>query len=190
MAKESKHLVTTDHNQAVAPIEAVARRIYIIRGQRVMLDADLAELYGVPTRRLNEQVKRNRARFPADFMFQLTREEASRMRSQIATASRRNVRFFPYAFTEHGVAMLSSVLNSERAIEVNILIMRAFIRLREMLGTHRDSAQKLDELERKYERHDAEIQEIFEAIHQLIEQPVPPRRQIGFKPGARKAPAE
>ena len=132
------------------PVEMIERRIYLIRGQKVMLDSDLAELYQVPTFRLNEAVKRNRARFPEDFMFQLTRQEAQSLTSQIAmskTAGRGGRRTQPYAFTELGVAMLSSVLHSERAVQMNILIMRAFVRLRELLATHKDLAEKIKELQ-------------------------------------------
>jgi len=166
------------------PTERIERRILLIRGAKVMLDADLAELYGVPTRRLNEQVRRNSSRFPRDFMFQLTTEETTALRSQIATSKtgRGGRRYAPLVFTEHGVAMLSSVLNSERAIQVNIAIMRAFVQLREMLATHRELAQNLAELERKIDRHDASIKAIFDAIRQLMA-PSPPSKQprIGFR---------
>jgi hypothetical protein len=165
------------------PIEIIERRIYLIRGQKVMLDSDLAGLYQVPTKALNQAVKRNLSRFPADFMFQLTTRELENWRSQIVTtnpAAKMGLRRPPYAFTEHGVAMLSSVLNSERAVQVNIVIMRAFIKLREMLATHKDLARKLDELEKKYQAHDVQIKAVFEAIRKLIEQPAPPRRRIGF----------
>jgi len=160
--------------------EVIATRILEIRGKRVMLDRDLAALYGVKTKRLNEQVRRNNKRFPDDFMFQLTQEETDSLRSQNATlkniensASQRgkHIKYLPYVFTEQGVAMLSSVLNSERAIRVNIAIMRAFIKLREVLLTHKELAQKLEELERKYQLHDKDIQVIFEAIIKLLEHP-------------------
>lgn len=166
--------------QLAVTTEVVERRIYLIRDQRVLLDSDLAELYEVPTRRLNEQVRRNLKRFPDDFMFQLTSEEAESLRSQFATSKqgRGGRRYAPYVFTEQGVAMLSSVLNSERAIEVNIAIMRAFVRLREMLGTHKELAQKLAEMEKKY---DAQFRVVFDAIRQLMEPPpAPPRRKVGF----------
>jgi hypothetical protein len=165
------------------PIEIIERRTYLLRGQKVMLDGDLAALYQVPTKALNQAVKRNLTRLPADFMFQLTIRELENWRSQIVTtnpAAKMGLRRPPYAFTEHGVAMLSSVLNSERAVQVNIVIMRAFIKLREMLATHKDLARKLDELERKYQAHDVQIKAVFEAIRKLIEQPGPPRRRIGF----------
>jgi len=168
--------------------EVVERKIYLIRGHKVMLDKDLAMLYKVPVKRLNEQVKRNIARFPADFMFQLTKEEASIFqsirfgsRSQFATLKRgMNIKYLPYVFTEQGVAMLSSVLNSERAIQVNIAIMRAFVQLRQILSTHKELAHKLEELERKIEKHDAEIGSIFEAIRQLMTPSPEPMRKIGF----------
>jgi len=165
------------------PQEIIERKIYLIRGHKVMLSMDLAELYGVPVKRLNEQVKRNIKRFPDDFIFQLNYEEYKILKSQIATsrwggARRAN----PYAFTEQGVAMLSSVLNSERAIQVNIAIMRAFVKLRQVLSTHKELAHKLNELERKIEKHDVDIQSIFGAIRQLMAPPPEkPRRIIGFK---------
>ena len=164
--------------------EAVENKIFLLRGHKVMLDRDLARLYGVSTKRLNEQLKRNIRRFPADFMFQLTIEEAIFSRSQFATLKQgQNIKYLPYAFTEQGVAMLSSVLNSERAIQVNIAIMRAFVKLRGILATHKELAHKLEELEGKIEKHDMEIQAIFEAIRQLMEPPpVPPKPRIGFHP--------
>ena len=167
-------------------MEQVQRRIHFLRGHKVMLDSDLAELYKVPTKRLNEQVRRNAARFPLDFMFQLTSEEDDSLRSQFATLKTgrgRHRKYLSYAFTEQGVAMLSTVLNSERAVQVNIAIMRAFVRLREMLATHRELAQKLMELESKLEGHDRQIHSIFETIRQLMAPPAPPRRRIGFRAG-------
>ncbi len=163
----------------------IERRIYLIRGQKVMLDRDLAELYGVPTGRLNEQVKRNRKRFPVDFMFRLTLKEANAilaLRSQNAILKRgQHVKYAPHAFTEQGVAMLSSVLKSERAVQVNIVIMRAFVKLREFLTFHRDFAQKLDALEKKYRKHDLQIKAVFDAIRKLVEAPPnPPKRRVGF----------
>jgi len=144
-----------------------------------MLDADLAVLYGVSTKRLNEQVRRNRSRFPDDFMFQLTREEVRSLRSQIATSKqgRGGRRYAPLVFTEQGIAMLSTVLNSERAIQVNIEIMRAFVRLREMIATHKDLARKLEALERKY---DAQFKVVFDAIRELMTPPESKKRKIGF----------
>jgi hypothetical protein len=148
-----------------------------------MLDSHLAFLYGVPTKRLNEQVRRNISRFPDDFMFQLTDDEYELLRSQNATSKSGSGgrRYLPLAFTEQGVAMLSTVLNSERAIQVNIAIMRAFVKLREMLSTHKDLALKLEELERKFEFHDKQIKSIFEAIRQLMLPPEKPKQPIGFR---------
>lgn len=171
----------TDKHSLI-PMERIERSILIIRGEKVILDADLAVLYGVPTKALNQAVKRNLKRFPADFMFRLTREEVEAFnRSQFVTGSQkhRDPRYPPYAFTEHGVAMLSGVLNSERAIEVNILIVRAFVKLREMIATHKDLARKLNELEKKYDRQFAVI---FDAIRKLMEEPKRSRR-IGFRIG-------
>jgi hypothetical protein len=160
----------------LVPAERIEKAILVIRGQKVLLDRDLAALYGVPTGRLNEQVRRNWKRFPEDFMFQLSTEELENWRSQFAisnSAAKMGLRRRPYAFTEQGVAMLSSVLNSERAIEVNIAIMRAFVRLRELIVTHKDLARKLDELERKVGQHDEKFQVVFEAIRRLM---APPRK--------------
>ena len=141
--------------QVPVRLEIIERRIYLIRGQKVMLDSDLAELYQVPTKRLNEAVKRNFDRFPEDFMFQLTDQETDSLRSQFATSNvgRGGRRYPPYAFTELGVAMLSSVLNSERAVQMNILIMRAFVKLRELLATHKDLARKIEKLEATQKGH-------------------------------------
>ncbi|MFH0764194.1 MAG: ORF6N domain-containing protein [Candidatus Omnitrophota bacterium] len=166
------------------PQEMIERRIYLLRGHKVMLSMDLAKLYGVLPKRLNEQVKRNMKRFPDDFMFQLNDDEYEILKSQIATSRWGGMRRAnPYAFTEQGVAMLSSVLNSERAIQVNIVIMRAFVKLRQILSTHRELAHKLNELERKVEKHDADIQSIFEAIRQLMAPKATRSRIItGFKP--------
>jgi hypothetical protein len=162
---------------------SIERSIYILHGQKIMLDADLARLYQVPTSRLNEQVKRNRTRFPADFMFQLTAPEAASLRSQFATSnpSRGGRRHRPYAFTEQGVAMLSSVLKSGRAVQVNIAIMRAFVKLREILATHKELGQRLEELEGRFKMHDAQIREVFAAIRALLApEPKPSNRRIGF----------
>ncbi len=163
--------------------EVLRSRIYLIRGQKVLLDSDLAEMYGVSTKRLNEQVKRNIARFPADFMFQLTNQEVIGLRSQIATSSLRHGgrRYEPFVFTEQGVAMLSSVLNSELAVQVNIAIMRAFVQMRELAASNREFARKLDELERKYDRHDQQFLVVFDAIRQLVAPVEPKKRKIGFK---------
>ncbi|MBI3616169.1 MAG: ORF6N domain-containing protein [Candidatus Omnitrophica bacterium] len=173
-------------SQPVISKERIEHRIFLIRGQKVMLDRDLAELYGVPTKRLNEQVRRNPNRFPPDFMFQLTPEEVNSLRSQIATLKTgrgRHRKYLPYAFTEQGIAMLSSVLNSERAIQVNVTIMRAFVKLRQMLGTHRELAEKLAEQDRRLEGHDVKIRSLFEAIRQLMAPPERSRRRIGFHAG-------
>lgn len=156
----------------------VERKILLLRGERVMLDADLAELYGVETRALLQAVKRNAERFPADFMFQLTMEELANLKSQTVISSWGGRRFQPYAFTEQGVAMLSSVLRSKRAIAVNVEIMRTFVRLREMLATHADLSRKLTALEKKY---DAQFRAVFDAIRELMTPPSKPRRQIGFR---------
>lgn len=166
----------------LVPAAIIERRIFLIRGCKVMFDSDLARLYGVPTKAFNQAVKRNLPRFPPDFMLQLTEEETAAMRSQFVTAwPTRNVRFRPYAFTEQGVAMLSSVLKSERAVQVNIAIMRVFVRLREVMASHRDLSQKVEALEEKYRDHDEEIQAIFGAIRDMLEPKTPEgRRQIGF----------
>ena len=169
-------------NKALIPVERIERLIYLIRGQKVMLAADLAALYGVATWRLNEQVKRNQHRFPPDFVFQLTSEEADSLTSQNARSKtgRGGRRHIPYAFTEHGAIMAAMVLNSPRAVEMSVQVVRAFVRLREMLTSNRELAQKLAELERKLEGHDAAIRNLFEAIRQLLNSPEPPRKQIGF----------
>ena len=166
----------------IIPHEVIERKIFIIRGQKVMLSPILAELYGVETRALIQAVKRNAERFPEDFMFQLTDEEYKNLKSQIVISSwGGSRRAFPYAFTEQGVSMLSSVLNSKRAIQVNIAIIRTFVRLKQMLSTHKDLAQKLSELERRMEKHDEHIHTIFQAIRQLMNQPPEPsKRKIGF----------
>jgi len=166
---------------ALISIETIGKRILLIRGQKVMLDRDLAELYGVPTGRLNEQVRRNADRFPKDFMFQLRQAEANSLISQIAISKegRGGTRHAPYAFTEQGVAMLSSVLHSPRAIQVNIMIMRAFVQLRQWLASHADLARKLAEMEQKY---DKQFRAIFDVIHQLTTPEVPENENtIGFR---------
>lgn len=164
-------------------VQFIERRIYLIRGQKVMIDVDLAELYGVPTRSLNQQVQRNHKRFPEDFMFQLTKEEAEILRSQFATSSSTHGgrRFRPYAFTEHGVAMLSSVLNSERAVEVNISIMRAFIKLRQLMESNEELHRKLAAVIRKLSTHDQYFKVVFDELRKLAQQPTAPRKQIGFR---------
>ena len=148
-----------------------------------MLDKDLAELYGIATKVFKQAVKRNIKHFPADFMFELTKEEFKILRSQIVTSSWGGIRYNPYAFTEQGVAMLSSVLNSDRAILVNIQIMRVFTKLRQMLATHKELAHKLHELEQKFAQHDGEIAAIFAASRQLMAPPATRRKKIGFKVG-------
>ncbi len=161
--------------------EVVATKILFIRGKKVMLDSDLAKLYGVDTKKINQAVKRNLERFPTDFMYQLTREEAMNLKSQFVTSSWGGTRKLPYVFTEQGVAMLSSVLHSKRAIQVNIAIMRTFVKLREVLLTHKELAKKLEELERKYQLHETDIQAIFEVIKKLLEPPrEPPRPRFGL----------
>ena len=159
----------------------VEGRIHLVRGVKVILDGDLAVLYGVSTKRLNEQVRRNRARFPVDFMLRLTSVEASNLRSQIATSSSGwgGRRYRPLAFTEQGVAMLSTVLNSERAIRVNIEIMRAFVRMRGLAITYRELAEKVGRLEQRY---DSQFRVIFDAIRLLMRPLDPPKRRIGFRP--------
>ena len=163
------------------PVEVIEKKIYLIRSKKVMLSTDLAALYGVEPRVLVQAVKRNIKRFPEDFMFQLSKEEFTDLKSQIVISSWGGMRrATPYAFTEQGVAMLSSVLNSERAIQVNIAIMRTFVRLREIISTHKELAHKLAELERKIEKHDEHIQGIFQAIRQLMIPPETKKRKIGF----------
>ena len=164
-------------------VQIVERRIYLIRGHKVMIDVDLAELYGVPTRVLNQQVQRNRKRFPEDFMFQLNKKEAENLRSQfvISRSGHGGRRTLPYAFTEPGVAMLSSVLSSEHAIEVNILIMRAFIRLRQMLESNEELNRKFAAVIRKLSTHDKYFRVVFDELKKLNEQPSPRPKAIGFK---------
>jgi ORF6N domain len=166
-------------SKALAPAH-IERAILSLRGERVMLDADLATLYGVETKALVQAVKRNRARFPADFMFQLSADELARLRSQTVTSKKRRGgrRTAPYAFTEQGVAMLSSVLRSTRAVRVNVEIMRAFVRLRALLATHADLSRKLSALEKKY---DAQFRVVFDAIRDLMAPPPKSRRTIGFR---------
>ena len=165
-------------SRSVIPAERVERRILSIRGQKVMLSTDLAELYEVEPKVLVQAVKRNRGRFPRDFMFQLNRAEYANLKSQTVTSSWGGARrAAPYAFTEQGVAMLSSVLHSPRAVQVNIAIMRAFVKLREILATHRELARRLDELEGRY---DKQFRAVFDAIRELMTPPAKPRRRIGF----------
>jgi hypothetical protein len=163
------------------PIERIESKIYLIRGQKVMLDRDLAELYGVPTKRLNEAVKRNTARFPEEFMFKLSEGEKSEL---VANCDHlRELKFsyqLPYVFNEHGVAMLSSVLNSERAIQINILIIKAFVRLRQLISNHMELARKIEELEKKYSKHEIEITAVFKLLKKLMEPPPAKTKRIGF----------
>jgi len=195
-----KKLTTTSLS---LPVQLIERKIYLIRGQKVMIDFDLAELYGVPTKQLNQQVTRNKKRFPKDFMFRLTKEEAESLRSQFATSNLRSQfvisksnlrsqfvtskkghggrRYLPYAFTEQGVAMLSSVLNSEQAIEVNIAIMRAFVRLRQILETNEELNRRFAAVIRKLSTHDKYFRVVFDELKKLTEKPVKSAKQIGFK---------
>ena len=172
--------------ETMIPIEVIRGKIYLIRGQKVLLDNDLAGLYGVTTANLNKAVKRNIERFPDDFMLQLSSTEMSNLifQSGISSSGHGGRRTPPYAFTEQGVAMLSSVLNSERAVQVNIAIMRAFVQLRELATSNRVLAKRLDDLEKKYDKHDKQLLEVFNAIRQLM---VPPetkkKRAIGFGRG-------
>jgi hypothetical protein len=185
-------------SEVPVPVEIIQKKIYLIRGHKVMLDRDLAELYNVPSRRLKEQVRRNLKRFPGDFMIELTWEEIESLRSQFVTlkavdSSRsqfatlkkgQNIKYLPFAFTEQGVAMLSSVLNSDRAIEVNIQIMRVFTKLREMMISHKDLARKIEDIERKFQDHDQKIMRIFDCLRQMMaipDQAGPYKRsKIGF----------
>lgn len=169
-------------NKSLIPSERIEKAIYLIRGEKVMLDRDLAKLYDVTTAAFNQAVRRNRDRFPEDFMFQLTPAEVAQLnRSQIVIGSEkhRDPRFRPYAFTEHGVAMLSSVLRSARAITVNIEIMRAFVRLRQMLASNAELSHRLDKLESKYDR---QFKVVFDAIREMMSPPVRNRKEIGFRP--------
>ena len=183
--------IRSPKNLPLSPVLPIESRILFLRGQKVMLDAHLAELYNVPIGRLNEAVKRNMKRFPEDFMFRLTTEEGRSLdclRSQTAILKRgQHRKYSPYVFTEQGVAMLSSVLNSVRAIAVNIAIMRAFVKLREVMTTHKELATKIEALETRFASHDKEIQVIFEAIKTLLAPPQgPPKNRIGFKTAPKK----
>ncbi|MBS1565391.1 MAG: ORF6N domain-containing protein [Bacteroidetes bacterium] len=171
----------TGKKTTVVPDEIIVDKIYFIRGQKVMLDKDLALLYSVLTKNLNKAVKRNLKRFPGDFMFQLTQEEFENLRFHFGTSSWGGTRTMPYAFTEQGVAMLSSVLSSDTAIEVNIRIIRIFTRLREMLLTHKDILLKLEQLERQVVQNSGDIQIIFKALKELLTQPQEPRPRVGFR---------
>jgi hypothetical protein len=173
------------------PVEQIVSRILLVREQKVMLDADLAELYGTSTGRFNEQVRRNRDRFPIDFMFPLTNQEVERLRSQIAISigetrksGRGGRRYLPHVFTEHGAIMAATILNTPRATEVSVFVVRAFVRLREMVAANKELAKKLDELERRVSHHDQAITSIVKAIRELATPPEPkPKRRIGFISG-------
>jgi ORF6N domain-containing protein len=165
----------------IVPEEIIASKIYLLRKQKVMLDKDLAELYGVETRVLVQAVKRNIDRFPSDFMFQLEKEEFENLISQIVTSSWGGTRKMPYAFTEQGVAMLSSVLRSKRAIQINIHIMRVYTKLREMLLTHKDLLVKMNELESKVTNHDKSIKQVFAYLKEFVKQKSEPIEPVGFK---------
>lgn len=164
---------------SIVPTGLISQKIFFARGTRIMLDADLARLYGVATKNLNKAVKRNANRFPSDFMFQLSSSEMQNLRFQIGTSKigRGGRRYTPYAFTEQGIAMLSTVLRSSRAVQVNIAIMRTFVRLREMLAPHEELRRKIEVMEKRY---DARFQAVFETIRQMLETPVPTKRPIGF----------
>ena len=173
----------TETSNLAIPMERIERRILLVRGQKVMLDADLAELYGVKTKALNQAVKRNPERFPADFMFSLTCEEKEEVVTNCDHL--RRLKFspnLPFAFTEHGALMLASVLNSPRAVEVSVFVVRAFVRLREMLASNEGLARRLEQMEKKY---DGRFKIVFDAIRELMKPPETPRRPIGFGPGAR-----
>ena len=162
-------------------IELIENKIYFIRNKKVMLDGDLAELYGISTKRLNEQVRRNIDRFPEDFMFILSKEESDSLRSQIATLKKgrgQHSKYLPYAFTEHGAIMAATILNSPRAVEMSIFVVRAFVKLREMLSSHKDLKRKIEEMEKKY---DSQFKIVFTAIKELMSPPQKPVRKIGFK---------
>jgi hypothetical protein len=164
-------------------VDQIEPRILLLRGQRVFIDQDLAELYGVTTRRLNEQVRRNIDRFPGDFMFRLTAKERAEVLLQSPHLARlKYSTTLPFAFTEHSAIMAASVLNSPRAVEVSVFVVRAFVKLRELLSTHKEIRKKLEELESRVANHDGAIQQLFDAIRQLMEPPpAPPRRKIGFR---------
>jgi hypothetical protein len=165
--------------KSMITIESIERKIHLVRGQKVMLDSDLAELYGVATKRLNEQVRRNADRFPEDFVFQLSFAEYDILRSHFATSSSRHGgrRYLPCVFTEHGALMAASVLNTRRAVEVSLYVVRAFVKMRGLIASHRELAMKLEELEAKYDR---QFKVVFDAIRALVSQPEPSEKKIGF----------
>jgi hypothetical protein len=173
----------TQNKKLSIPLERIASFILVVRGHKVLLDADLATLYGVTTKRLNEQVRRNRERFPEDFVFQLAQDEYEALRSHFATsnAGRGGRRYLPYVFTEHGAIMAAAVLNTPRAVEMSLYVVRTFVRLREMLSSNKELARKLNELERKLGAHDQAITGILNAIRELMTPPEPPKkRRMGF----------
>ena len=173
----------TAQNSVAVPDGIIINKIYLIREQKVMIDRDLALLYGVETKRLKEAVKRNIDRFPEDFMFEMTSEELENWRSQIATSNsdKMGLRHAPFCFTEQGVTMLSCVLNSKRAIDVNIKIIRVFTRMKEMMLTHKDILLKLEQMERNVIQNNEDIQNIFNVLKQLLETPKEPRKSVGFE---------
>lgn len=190
---QSTRKVTKKGTIQLVPLERVEKLIYLVRSEKVLFDSDLAELYDVETKALNRAVKRNLERFPPDFMFQLTKEETESLRRQSGASkpARGGRRYFPYAFTEQGVAMLSSVLRSDRAVQVNVAIMRAFVSLRRMLADNEKLSRKLKELETKLEGQDKAIRSLFNAIRNLMAPPAKTKREIGFhaKPGKTEAKA-
>ena len=181
MVTDCDYLRVGAMQRSVVPVDNIERRILTIRGQPVILDSDLAELYGVETKALNQAVRRNKDRFPLDFLFQLTNEEKKKVVTDCDHLSRLKYSpYLPLAFTEHGAIMAANVLNSQRAIEVSVFVVRAFVRLRGMLATHKELARKLLELERKVGEHDEAIRSIVDAIRQLMAAPAPNRPKIGF----------
>ncbi len=179
---KSNNDITAKQTLSIIPENILLNKIYEIRGQKVMLDSDLAELYGVETKRLNEQIRRNLDRFPEDFMFQLNESEFKNLKSQIATSSWGGRRKLPYAFTEHGVLMLSSVLNSQQAIQVNIQIVRIFTRLRNLLSEHTELKLEIADIKTHLQNHDKNIELVFSYLDKLIDKENQPRKRIGFKP--------
>lgn len=188
--------MSKDMSVASVPTELIAERIFIVRGQKVILDADLAALYEVPTKRFNEAVKRNLAKFPADFMFALTADEWASLRSQFATSNigRGGRRYLPYAFTEHGALMASMMLNSPRAIEVSVYVVRAFVQLRELITGHRELTKRLDALEQRIERklgsHDQAIAGLIDTLRELMAPPAVAKRPMGFTVPAERTPKD
>jgi hypothetical protein len=177
----TKQLKMANNNLPKVPQVFIVNKILLLRDKRVMLDSDLAELYDVPTKRMNEAVKRNIERFPDDFLFQLTKEEVEILRSQIATSSWGGKRYLPYAFTEHGVLMLANVLKSEQAIQMSLQIIRVFVQMRELALTHKDILVKLLKIEKKITEHDEDLKVLFEAVKGLLTQPKKDRVKIGYK---------